>query len=65
MEALQIESQTDQAPLTGSGQFTAQGKLAEAQHPLDDADHRFDGAFACPIDRFAQGGSEFVGHLDL
>jgi hypothetical protein len=28
--------------------------LAEAQHLLDDADHRFDGAFARPIDGFAQ-----------
>ncbi len=47
MEALEIESQTDQTPLAGSRQFPAQGKLAKTQHLLDDADHRFDGAFAC------------------
>ena len=56
MEALEIEGQTDQAPLASGGQFTAQGELAEAQHLLDDADHQFDGAFACPVDRFAQRG---------
>jgi hypothetical protein len=64
MEALKIEGQTDQAPLACGGQFPAQGELAEAQHLLDDADHRFDGAFACLIDRFAQRGLELVGHLD-
>jgi hypothetical protein len=31
MEALEIEGQTDQAPLESFGQFTAQGELAEAQ----------------------------------
>src|SRR6266704_6342700 len=65
MEALEIEGQTDQTPLTRSSLCAAQRELAEAQHLLDDPDHRFDGAFACPIDRFAQGGSELVGHLDL
>jgi len=65
MEALKIESQTDQAPFAGGGQFPAQGELAGAQHLLDDADHRFNGAFARPVDRFAQRGLEFVGHLDL
>jgi hypothetical protein len=64
MEALEIEGQTDQTPLARGGQFPAQGELAEAQHLLDDADHRFDGAFARPIDRFAQRGLELVGHLD-
>ena len=64
METLEIEGQTDQAPLASGGQFTAQGELAEAQHLLDDADHRFDGAFARPIDRFAQRRLELVGHLD-
>ena len=49
MEALEIEGQTDQAPLESFGQFTAQGELAEAQHLLDDADHRFDGALHCSI----------------
>src|SRR5258708_4803740 len=65
MEALEIEGQTDQAPLESLGQFPAQGELAEAQHLLDDAEHRFDGAFACPGDRFAQRGLELVRHLDL
>ena len=65
MEALEIEGQTDQAPLASGGQFTAQGELAEAQHLLDDADHRFDGAFASAVDRFAQRGLELVRHLDL
>src|SRR5712692_77778 len=64
MEALEIEGQTDQAPLASDGQFTAQGELAEAQHLLDDADHRLDGAFACPVDRFAQRGLELVCHLE-
>ena len=64
MEALEIEGQTDQAPLARGGQFPAQGELAEAQHLPDDPDHRFNGAFACPIDRFAQSSLELVGHLD-
>ena len=45
MEALEIEGQTDQAPLESFGRFTAQGELAEAQHLLDDADHQLDDAF--------------------
>src|SRR5258708_3307860 len=65
MEALEIESQTDQAPLASRRQFPAQGELTEAEHLLDDADHRFDGTFACAVDGFAQGGLELVGHLDL
>src|SRR5258708_14775899 len=64
MEALEIESQTDQAAFESVGQFPARGELAEAQHLLDDADHRFNGAFACPVDRFAQHGLELVGHLE-
>src|SRR6266481_2708068 len=55
MEALEIESQTDQTPLASRRPFPAQRELAEAEHLLDDADHRFDGAFARAIDRFAQG----------
>src|SRR5260221_5326151 len=65
MEALEIEGQTDQTPLTCCCLDTSQRELAEAQHLFDDANHRFDGTFACSIDRFAQGGSELVGHLDL
>src|SRR5713101_5970458 len=65
MEALQIESQTDQTPLASRRQFPAQRELAEAYHLLDDPDHRFDRAFACAVDGFAQGGPELVGHLHL
>src|SRR5712691_8341267 len=65
MEALEIEGQTDQAPLACRRRDPTQGKLAEAEYLLDDADHRFDGAFACRVDGFAQRGSELVGHLDL
>src|SRR2546428_2588949 len=64
MEALKIESQTDQTPLASSRLGPTQRELAEAQHLLDDADHRFDGAFASPVDGFAQGCLELVGHLD-
>ncbi len=64
MEALEIERQTDQAPLARRRDPT-QGELAEAEDLFDDADHWFDRAFACPVDGFAQRGPELVGHLDL
>ena len=64
MEALEIERQTDQTPLARR-QAPTQGELAEAEDLFDDADHRFDGPFARPIDRFAQDGLELVGHLHL
>ncbi len=65
MEALEIERQTDQTPLARRRLDPTQGELTEAQHLLDDADHRFDGAFACTVDRFAQRCLELVRHLDL
>src|SRR5260370_7091306 len=65
MEALEIESQTDQTPLASRCVDTAHGELAKAQHLLDDADHRFNRAFACAVDGFAQRRPELVGHLDL
>src|SRR6266705_6687066 len=65
MEALEIEGQTDQTPLASHRLDTAQGELAKAQHLLDDAEHRFNRAFACAIDGFAQRRPELVGHLDL
>ena len=65
MEALEIEGQTDQTPLACRRRDPTQGELAEAEDLFDDADHRFDRAFACPVDRFAQRGSQLVGHLDL
>src|SRR5258708_18487030 len=65
MEALEIEGQTDQTPLASRRLYPAQGELAEAQDLFDDPDHRFDRTLARPVDRFAQGGLELVGHLDL
>ena len=65
MEALKIEGQTDQTPLTRRRRDPPQGELAEAEDLLDDADHRFDRAFACPIDCFPHCGSQLVGHLHL
>jgi hypothetical protein len=65
MEALEIERQTDQTPLARRRQDPTQGELAEAESLFNDADHRFDGAFACPVDGFARRGSKLVGHLDL
>src|SRR5438105_4213841 len=65
MEALEIERQTDQTPLARRRRDPTQGELAEAEYLFDDADHRFDRAFACPVDGFAQRGSQLVGHLDL
>src|SRR5260370_25185747 len=65
MEALEIEGQTDQAPLTSDRLDTSQRELAEAEHLLDDAGHRFDGAFACAVDPFAQRRPELVGHFNL
>src|SRR6266702_7662206 len=65
MEALEIERQTDQTPLTCGRRCPTQGELAEAEHLFDDAEHRFNGAFAYSVNRFAQCGLELVGHLDL
>src|SRR5438105_2460650 len=65
MEALEIEGQTNSTPLTGSCLNTSQRELAETEHLFDDADHRFNGAFAYPIDGFAQGRPELVGHFYL
>ena len=65
METLEIESQTDQTPLTSRRLYTTQRKLAEAQHILDDPDHWFNRAFACRVDRFADCRLELVCHLDL
>src|SRR6266480_4919741 len=64
MEALEIESQTDQAPLARCRMFTTQGELTETKHLFDDPDDRFDGAFASSVDGFAHCCLELVGHLD-
>src|SRR6266498_5258596 len=65
MEALEIESQTDQTPLTSSSLCPTQGELTETEHLFDDPDDWFDSAFAFPIDRFAQCCLEFVRHFYL
>src|SRR5260370_11764227 len=65
MEALEIERQTDQTPLASGRLYPTQGELAEAEHLLDDPDHRFNRVLACPVDRFPQCRLELVGHLDL
>jgi hypothetical protein len=65
MEALEIEGQTDQTPLTRCCQFPTQGELAEAEDLLDNPDDRFDGTFAGLIDRFAYYRLEPIGHLHL
>ncbi len=65
MEALEIEGQTDQAPLASRRRCPTQGELAEAEDLFDDPDYWFNCAFACPVDRFTQRSPELVGHLDL
>src|SRR2546421_10465873 len=52
MQPLQIERQTDQAPLASDGLLAAQRELPEAQHLFDDADHRLDRACARAVDCF-------------
>ncbi len=52
MQPLQIERQADQTPLATSGLLAAQRELAEAQHFLNNADHRLDRAFAQAINPF-------------
>ena len=53
MEALESEGQPDQTPLTGGGLNTSQRELAETERLFEAAEHRLDGAFAYPLDRFA------------
>src|SRR6266576_704602 len=65
MQALEIEGQTDQSPLTSGSKFPTQGELAEAKYLLNDPDDWFDGAFADPIDGLADGSLELVSHLHL
>lgn len=65
MEALEIESETDQAPLARHCRCPTQRELAETQHLFHDSDDRFDGALACSLDRFAYDGLELVRHFHL
>src|SRR6266550_5055677 len=65
MEALEVEGQTDQPPLTSGGLLSTQGKLAKADGLFDDANDWFDGALAEPIDGLADGSLELVSHLHL
>src|SRR5437016_1094100 len=43
----------------------SQAEPEEAEDLFDDADHRFDGTFACPVEGFTKRGPELVGHFDL
>src|SRR5262245_62499724 len=65
MQSLQIERQTDQAPLASSSLLAAQRELPEAQYLFNDADHRLDRAFAQAVDPLPNRTLEFVGHLLL
>ena len=65
MEALEIEGQAHQEPFAGDGVHAAQRELPEAAHLRDDAEHGLDRLLARAVHRFAHGGFELVGHLDL
>lgn len=65
MKAFEIKSQTDQTPFALCSLHPTQRELTEAQDLLDDPDHRLDRAFACPVDRLAQGCLELVRHFHL
>ena len=64
MQALQIESETDQGPFIVHDIQAAQQELAKAEHRLDDANNRFDSGFAQAINGLADGRLQLVGHLD-
>jgi hypothetical protein len=63
VQPFQIISQTNQGPLAISDEQAPQGKLAKAQHFLDDANHGFNRLFTQAVDSFANGGTQFVSHL--
>lgn len=65
MQALKVKGQTDQSPLTSRRRRSPQGKLTKAQDFFDDANDRFDCAFAETVDFTSRIGLEFVGHLDF
>src|SRR5262249_30762945 len=65
MQALQIERQTDQAPLASTRLLAALRELTESHHLFDDADDWLDCAFAHTIDRSPNRSFELVGHLHL
>ena len=63
MQPFQVVSQANQGPFATSGEHTAQGKLTEAQHFLDDANDRFDRRFAQAVEGVANFGTQLVSHL--
>ena len=65
VQALEIVGQTDQSPLASSVVQVPKRKLAEAQHFLDDANHRFHRGFAQAVERITDVGTELVGHFLL
>jgi hypothetical protein len=64
VQALQVEGQTDQAPLASHGGQAPQRELAKAQHFLDDPDHGLHRRLAQRVDGPADIGLQLVGHLD-
>jgi hypothetical protein len=63
VQAFEIESQADQAPLTSGSQQTPQRKLAEADDFFDDADEGFHGAFSQAVNGLSSFGLQLVGHF--
>src|SRR5258708_7935091 len=65
MQALEVNSQTDQSPLASRSRQATQGKLTKAQDFFDDANDWFDSTFTETVDFTTNLGMEFVSHLDL
>ena len=65
VQTLQVEGQTHQTPFASGGPQATQRALAKAQDVFDHAQHRFDWTLSQAVDRTANLGLEFVGHLDL
>lgn len=63
VQALEIESETDQIPLATGFVLTTQGELAEAQDFFDEADGGFDNGLVGPVDELAQFSLQLVGHV--
>ena len=64
MHTLQVESQTDEAPLACGGGQAAQRELAKAEDFFNDADHGLDRAFAQSVNRLSDLRPELEGHFD-
>ena len=63
MHTLQVPGQTHQAPLASGFRQAAQGELAKTEDFFDNANHRFDSAFAQTVDGLADISAEFVSHF--